>query len=270
MRWSVPMTTVLWVVCLSLLSQYSCVANGTTPNTSIALHTRMPNSMPQPATTKTPTQPTTTKKTTTITTRTTTTTMAVKAMTKAISVTYTTDSTRPLIILILLLIFLLLLFFYCCRRLNKETQGAYSFKALRRAGGVAAERVAERVRALEDRLGVQLLPRGGEAEEQGEEEEEEEEEREEESERDVEQGNVDSKDDCSSEDDYSSLEGCDLRERGRQRQEEEEEEEEEGDVRGKEGGGLLVDLKEFSGSAIWEGRGQERDGGGEREDFTAL
>ncbi|XP_064787827.1 uncharacterized protein si:ch211-119e14.1 [Oncorhynchus masou masou] len=207
-----------------------------------------------------------------------------------------TTSTRKVLITFFLLVFLVCLLVFLYMWLNRKTNGQYTVRQLVYGQDGARDRIMAGVRVLEVRLGRRLWPLGADEEAIREEEHKNEE-------RDVERGSEgresegeeegdereDRGDDSS--DDYSSMEGCDLRERAkltcekeeiREREEEREEnmeekweskedgESDEGAVGGEKSGegGLLIDLHQFSGSAIWS---EDRsDGGRDKDDVTAL
>ncbi|KAJ8416479.1 hypothetical protein AAFF_G00357670 [Aldrovandia affinis] len=200
-----------------------------------------------------------------------------------------TDDTA-VVVLFLFLTLIILALVYTYKRLNRETDGEYTLTRLINGQGGARERVQNAVSVVESRLGIQLRQRkrgdieGGEGDE-----EEEDREQERVSEKNAESLAEDAQDEDSS-DDYSSLEGCDLREKKRlqggsekskegnrvsvgkkdeekvemtrEKKEEKVMEGEENCQGGGVGGGLLADLKEFSGSAIWaeEKSAGEKDG----------
>ncbi|XP_024290575.1 nuclear polyadenylated RNA-binding protein 3 [Oncorhynchus tshawytscha] len=207
-----------------------------------------------------------------------------------------TTSTRKVLIAFFLLVFLVCLLVFLYMWLNRKTNGQYTVRQLVYGQDGARDRIMAGVRVLEVRLGCRLWPLGADEEAIREEEHKNEE-------RDVERGSEgrenegeeegeereDRGDDSS--DDYSSMEGCDLRERAkltgekeeiREREEEREEnmeekweskedgESDEGAVGGEKsgGGGLLIDLHQFSGSAIWSEDRSE--GGRDKDDVTAL
>lgn len=196
------------------------------------------------------------------------------------------DST-PIVIALLfiwLILVLALVFFY--KRLNKNTNGQYEIHRLIFAEGGLRDQLRQRVGVMENRLGVRILPPPHEEEEhlednEGKDEEDVDNDKENESqpEEEEEQENHDIKDDSS--DDYSSI---DLRERANKRKhskngektEDKEDKEKQEKAAGEDGKhgkevkneekvGLLVDLKPFSGSAIWSEQSKD-----EGNDLTAL
>ncbi|KAJ8008205.1 hypothetical protein DPEC_G00102390 [Dallia pectoralis] len=185
--------------------------------------------------------------------------------------------------LFVILVIVIALLVYLYKRLNRETNGQYTIHKLIYGEGGARDWLRDRVRALEVWSGrrIRLLSDNDEA--AGEEEADQVEDVERGSDRGVSQeGDNDDEegmeDDLS--DDYSSLEGCDLRERAKltevnkkmemvEKNSHDDGEREEGAVGGQESGrGLLVDLHPFSGSAIWSGNKEEGDVNA--EDVTAL
>ncbi|KAG9346965.1 hypothetical protein JZ751_005892 [Albula glossodonta] len=214
---------------------------------------------------------------------------------------YAEPKIAVVVLLFIMLIVLIVALVYFYRRLNQMSDGEYTIDKLINGKDGARERAGNAVRYIENRFGVRLRPRKrGDVEEGEEEEEREEQEREQEqervSEKDAESQVEDDRQEEDSSDDYSSLEGCDLRERkrlqegsekrkeGRRANEDKKEEEkeeikaqqkEEKETEGEESregggatGGLLADLKEFSGSAIWA---EERKSDGENDgDVTEL
>ncbi|XP_036407824.1 protein pxr1 isoform X2 [Megalops cyprinoides] len=191
------------------------------------------------------------------------------------------------IFLFILLALLILLLVYLYKRLNRETDGQYTVRQLVYGKGGVRERVQNGVTAIENRLGVRLRPRKAEDIEGGEEDddrEEEERERERASRKDEDSLAEEEQQQDEDSSDYSSLEGVDLRERkqlqenaevkvvsegekaeekGECKKEKEEEKgtggEEKNSETGAAAGGLLADLKDFSGSAIWAEEQKEGD-----------
>lgn len=178
------------------------------------------------------------------------------------------DSKDPIftvIFLIFLLAILTVALIYLYKKLNRETDGKYTVHELVYGEDGARQRLQNGVQALESLLGIRLWPRKREAAE-GEDVEEQREEREEDRVEvpDIEQGHehdemsLDKKaEEEDSSDDYSSMEGVDLREKAKLKEnmeegEKEEEEREGGGAGSGVAAGLLVDLKQFSGSANWQ------------------
>ncbi|XP_048825932.1 myelin transcription factor 1-like protein [Brienomyrus brachyistius] len=176
------------------------------------------------------------------------------------------DSKHPtftVIFLIFLLVILIVALIYLYKKLNREADGKYTVHELIYGEDGARQRLQSGVQALENFLGIQIWPRKRE-DADGEDVEEQ---REEHQEDRVEVPDIEkcqehdakSLDEKAEEDsdDYSSMEGVDLQERAKlkENKEEGEKEEEEGEGGGTAsgvGGGLLVDLKQFSGSVIWQ------------------
>lgn len=198
------------------------------------------------------------------------------------------SSTWTLVILFFLLVGLVMLLIFLYKKLNRESNGEYTiWRMVYKEGGVR-DQVRGAALALETRLGVQLWPHSDTEEYGSEMQEIQDEEMEKggsqgsdsegddhKEEDNVEQcGKTEGKESGTSDDD-SSLEGSEAGERTRltdqpERAEKGEEKEERvGDGEGKgetsRGAGLLIDLKQFSGSAIWS-----EEEGGEVSDVTAL
>ncbi|XP_058479904.1 retrotransposon-like protein 1 [Solea solea] len=196
-----------------------------------------------------------------------------------------TASDRTVIILSVCLLGLIALLIFLYKKLNKENNSVYTIRNMVYKEGGLRDQVRGAAQAVGTRLGIQLWPRS-DTDEYGEEIQDEEgqveegdsqgshseggdHEEEEEEEEDVEQhgeGETDGDGDHTS-DDTTSLESVEVGEQTRltgqpeaKRKETEEKEAEEGN----KGPGLLIDLKQFSGSAIWSG-----EEGGNR-DVTAL
>ncbi|KAG7461854.1 hypothetical protein MATL_G00195540 [Megalops atlanticus] len=204
------------------------------------------------------------------------------------NVAYGEPQRGVVIFLFILFAILILVLVYLYKRLNRETDGQYTIRQLIYGKGGVRERVQNGVTAIESRLGVRLRPRKAEDIEGGEEDDDrEEEEREQEraSGKDADSlAEEEQHQDGDSSDDYSSLEGVDLRERRKLHENAEvkvvsegekteekgeckEEKKQEKDTGGEEknsetgaaAGGLLADLKDFSGSAIWAEEKKEGD-----------
>uniref|UniRef100_A0A3B3YP45 Uncharacterized protein n=1 Tax=Poecilia mexicana TaxID=48701 RepID=A0A3B3YP45_9TELE len=193
--------------------------------------------------------------------------------------------------LVLLVLVVLLVFFY--KKLNKEANNQYTVRNIIYKEGGVRDRVRAAALAVETRLGVQVWPRGHDEEEEMEEIQDEE-------------GAVDSGDsqhqsdgsgtdgeDEQEEDsvdhsgstkenegDDSDVEGSEAGEEDRLVDNKPEENEEvggnseekqelkvEGKAEASGGTGLLIDLKQFSGSAIWSEQNEDESQGG---DVTAL
>lgn len=202
-------------------------------------------------------------------------------------------STMTVLILFFLLIGLIVLLILLYKKLNKEANGEYTIRRMIYKEGGVRDRMRGAVLALETRLGVQLWPRS-DTDEDGEEMQEVQDE-----EGQVEEGDSqqsDSEEDDQEEDEdgqcsetegkgddtsggNSSLEcskaGEETRlidqseakgETGENGAEKEEKVEDgEGKCEASGGTGLLIDLKQFSGSAIWSEEGEGRE-----SDVTAL
>ncbi|KAB5579471.1 hypothetical protein PHYPO_G00195440 [Pangasianodon hypophthalmus] len=192
------------------------------------------------------------------------------------------DNTLTVLILLFILIVLVLLLFYLYKRLNHETKGEYTIRRLVYGEGGLRDRVMQGVTVVEARLGDRIRSRTHEEEQALSRAEDGSSGKEEEGEEDAEQGHSENENKTEekeeehqndSSDDYSSV---DLKERVKQnkgkeeeKKEEEQDEDEvakdeaakdgakgddskqEEDVKNEERVGLLVDLKTFSGSAIW-------------------
>lgn len=198
------------------------------------------------------------------------------------------SSTRTLLILFFFLMSLIILLILLYKKLNRETNGEYTIRRMVYKEGGVRDQVRGAALALETRLGVQLWPHrdtdeyGSEMQEIQDEEMEKGGSQGSDSKGDdheegdnVEQcGKTEGKESGTSDDD-SSLEGSEAGERTRltdqpERAEKGEEKEERvGDGEGKGeasgGAGLFIDLKQFSGSAIWS-----EEEGGEVSDATPL
>ncbi|KAG7497353.1 hypothetical protein JOB18_036395 [Solea senegalensis] len=197
-------------------------------------------------------------------------------------------SYQTVIILSFCLLGLIALLIFLYKKLNKENNGVYTIRNMVYKEGGFRDQVRGAAQAVGTRLGIQLWPHS-DTDEYGEEIQDEEaqveegdsqgshseggDHEEEEEEEDVEQhgeGETGGDGDHTS-DDTTSLESVEVGEQTRltgqpeakDRMEEKREETEEKEA--KEGNkGLLIDLKQFSGSAIWSG-----EEGGNR-DVTAL
>ncbi|XP_039679091.1 uncharacterized protein si:ch211-119e14.1 [Perca fluviatilis] len=202
-----------------------------------------------------------------------------------------TPSTQTVLILFFCLIGLIALLIFLYKKLNREANGEYTVRRLVYKEGGIRDRVRGTALALGTRFGVQLWPQSdtGEDEEEmqevgsqdvqsdeggsqgsyseGDDQEEEEEEEEDDDVEKCGKGGDTS-------DDNSNLEGSEAGEQARQTDQEEakgDTKEKVGDEEGKGeasgGAGLLIDLKPFSGSAIWS---EEEGGEGKDSDLTAL
>lgn len=188
------------------------------------------------------------------------------------------DSTPIVLTLFFILIILILLLFYLYKRLNHETKNKYTIQQLVLGEGGLRDRVIQGVAVVEARLGDRIRSRSHDEEQalSSNEDKNSDKEDEEEGEENAGQGHSENENKTEekeeehqndSSDDYSSI---DLRERVKQNNSKEEEkkevQEEEAveqddakkgdtkqaeDVKSEERVGLLVDLKTFSGSAIW-------------------
>ncbi|MEQ2266926.1 hypothetical protein XENORESO_021607 [Xenotaenia resolanae] len=198
----------------------------------------------------------------------------------------------PLFIILIILI-ILLIFLY--KKLNRDANGEYTIRRIVYKEGGVRDRVRGAALAVETHLGVQLWPHGDDAgeemrdvhDEEGEVEASDNQQGSEGSDTDGEdEQEEDSVDDTGStkekEGDKSSVESSEAGEQDRlidnkpevkeeeedkSKEKKEEEEQEKGKVEASGGTGLLIDLNQFSGSAIWseEEGGEDRDG-----DVTAL
>ncbi len=202
--------------------------------------------------------------------------------TLGMAATNNTSSTTVLILFFCLVVLIaLLILFY--KKLNKEANGEYTIRRIVYKEGGVRDRVRGAALGLGARLGVQLWP-GSDTDEDGEEMQEVQDE-----EGQVEEGSnqgSDSEGDDQEEeeesaepdkgkgrdtDDNSSLRSSEAGEEARLTDEPEAKGttgEKVGDGEGEASGGagLLIDLKQFSGSAIWSEEGGE----GKESDVTAL
>lgn len=204
------------------------------------------------------------------------------------------DSTVMALSFTLIILIVLLVFFY--KKLNREANDKYTIRNMVYKEGGVRDRVRGAVLAVETNLGVQLWPRGEDEEEEMDECAEGQH-----SDGDVEAGTSQPESDGSETDgedeqedsvdhsgstqekegDNSSVEGLETGEEDRlmnnklevrvevedkndEKQEKEVKEESKAEASG--GTGLLIDLKQFSGSAIWSEEGGE----GQSGDMTAL
>ncbi|XP_068569361.1 YTH domain-containing protein 1 [Cebidichthys violaceus] len=207
-------------------------------------------------------------------------------------ITYSNAATRTVLILLFCLLGLLVLLFFLYKKLNREANGEYTVRRMVYKEGGVRDRVRGAALALGTRLGVQLWPQSdtdedgeemqevqdeeGQVEEggsqgsdsEGDDQEDEEEEEEEEEEcggAKGEGGDIR---------DNSSVESLEAEEQDRlmdQAEAEGQTGEKVGDGEGtgeaKGGAGLVIDLKHFSGSAIWS---EEKGDMAIDSDVTAL
>ncbi|KAK9524720.1 hypothetical protein VZT92_017089 [Zoarces viviparus] len=198
------------------------------------------------------------------------------------------SSTPTVLILLFCLLCLIVLLFFLYKRLNREANGEYTVRRMVYKEGGVRDRVRGAALALGTRLGVQLWPQS-DADEDGEEMQEVQDE-----EGQVEEGGSqgsDSEGDDSEGDDQeeeeeqcggaegeggdnSSLENSEAEEQDRLTDQAEDEGEMgekvgngEGAGEARGGAGLSIDLKQFSGSAIWS---EEQGGMALDSDVTAL
>ncbi|XP_070710871.1 uncharacterized protein [Pempheris klunzingeri] len=204
-----------------------------------------------------------------------------------------TTSTKTVLILLFCLLGLVFLLIFLYKKLNREANGEYTVQRMVYKEGGVRDQVRGAALAAGTRLGVNLWPRS--ATDDGREEMQEVHDEEGQVEEGYSQGSDSARDDQEEEDneeqcgktkgqgsdasdDHSSLEGSEAGEQARLMDEPQANggtldkgEERVGDVEGKGeasgGAGLLIDLKQFSGSAIWseEDRGECKD-----SDVTAL
>lgn len=200
-------------------------------------------------------------------------------------VKYENNTTTVVILLVCLLVLVVLLIFLY-KKLNKEADGQYTVQNMWYKKGGIRDRVRGAALTVGALLGVQLWPRS-EAGEEGEEMQELQDEesqveeggsQQSDNEGDDQEDEDDNAEQCGvrSSDAYSSSEGSEPEEEenlpdqceGRNETEEKREMVAEGEGKGEASGGtgLLIDLKQFSGSAIWsEEGGESKDG-----DVTVL
>lgn len=182
------------------------------------------------------------------------------------------NNTPTVLILFFILVLLVLLLLYLYKRLNHETKGKYTIQRLVLGDGGLRDRVMHGVAEVEARLGDRLRSQTHDEEQTLSNNEDGNSGREEdagqshsENENKTEEKDLEHHNDSS--EDYSSV---DLQERVKKNNsKEKEEEQEEEDVakgddskqdedgKNEERVGLLVDLKTFSGSAIWSGEKTE-------------
>ncbi|XP_050931547.1 retrotransposon-like protein 1 [Lates calcarifer] len=200
------------------------------------------------------------------------------------------SSTKTVLVLFFCLVGLIFLLIFLYKKLNKEANGEYTIRRMVYKEGGVRDRVRGAALALETRLGVQIWPRG-DSEEDGEEmqevqdeegqveeggsqgsDSEREDQDEDEEEEEGNNGEHCSKTEGKGDDtpaDNTSVEGSEpdeetrLTDKPEAKEEEEKREEKVGEGAGKGeasgGAGLLIDLKQFSGSAIWSEEGEGKD-----------
>lgn len=202
------------------------------------------------------------------------------------------QNSTPLVLgLLFILLFLLVVLFVLYKKLNREAEGEYTVRRIVYKEGGLRDQARSAALAVGARLGVQLWP-GSDEEEEGEEMQEVQDEEEQvdsggsqesdtegdEEEEDNDTGNAKEKESNTSNDD-SSIGSSEAGEQtklndesepeGETEDKSEEKEEKVGEEQSKAeasgGPGLLIDLKQFSGSAIWSEEGGEGKG-----DVTAL
>ncbi|XP_030018357.1 cilia- and flagella-associated protein 251-like [Sphaeramia orbicularis] len=190
------------------------------------------------------------------------------------------SNTNTVLILLFVLLGLVVLLFFLYKVLNKEAKGEYTIRRMVYKEGGVRDRVRGVAIALGTRIGIQMWPHSGASEDEEEMEEFHSEERQMEQGSRKEDSHSDEEEEEEEEQgkgDASSLESSDGGEQTRLVDEteakgsKEEKEEKVGDGEGKGetsgGAGLLIDLKQFSGSAIWS---EEEGGEGKDRDVTAL
>lgn len=201
------------------------------------------------------------------------------------------DSKTTVVALVVTLLLLLVVLFVLYKKLNREAEGEYTVRRIVYKEGGLRDQARSAALAVGARLGVQLWP-GSDEEEEGEEMQEVQDEEEQvdsggsqesdtegdEEEEDNDTGNAKEKESNTSNDD-SSIGSSEAGEEtklndesepeGETEDKSEEKEEKVGEEQSKAeasgGPGLLIDLKQFSGSAIWSEEGGEGKG-----DVTAL
>uniref|UniRef100_UPI003F9FD93E si:ch211-119e14.1 n=1 Tax=Danio rerio TaxID=7955 RepID=UPI003F9FD93E len=201
----------------------------------------------------------------------------------------TVDSTPTVLALLFIWVILVLALVYFYRKLNTETNGQYTVQRMVFAPGGLRDQLRQGVGVVENRFDVHIWPQPREDEEnirdKDEDDENDQDKQNDTCTEEREQENQEDKDEDSSSD-YSSV---DLRERAKmqkagnkneekedeeekpkeevEKKEEEVEDDKAEDVKKEEKVGLLVDLKPFTGSAIWSEESKEKKEG---NDFTAL
>ncbi|XP_073331206.1 uncharacterized protein [Pagrus major] len=199
------------------------------------------------------------------------------------------SSTQTVLILFFCLLGLVILLIFLYKKLNKEANGEYTIRRIVYKEGGVRDQVRGAALAVGTRLGVQLWPRS-DTDEEGEEMQDIEDEEaqvedrgsqgsgsqgsdsEGDDQEDSEGGNLEQGEGGDTSDDKSSLEGSEAGEQARlvdQTEKGEENEEKDGEGKGEASGGagLLIDLNQFSGSAIWS---EEERGVSKESDVTAL
>ncbi|XP_047241183.1 uncharacterized protein si:ch211-119e14.1 [Girardinichthys multiradiatus] len=194
--------------------------------------------------------------------------------------------------LFLTLIILIVLLIFLYKKLNRDADGEYTIRRIVYKEGGVRDWVRGAALAVETHLGVQLWPHGDDA---GEEMQDVHDEEGEVEASDNQQGSDTDGEDEQEEDsvdhsgstkekegDKSSVESSEAGEQDRlinnkpevkeevedkSKEKKEEEEQEKGKVEASGGTGLLIDLNQFSGSAIWS---EEEGGEGQGHDVTAL
>ncbi|KAK5875898.1 hypothetical protein CesoFtcFv8_026928 [Champsocephalus esox] len=201
-----------------------------------------------------------------------------------VEVTYKT-STPTVLILFFCLLGLIVLLVLLYKKLNRDANGEYTVQRMVYKDGGVRDRVRGTVLALGTRFGVQLWPQSdddgeemqgvqveeGQVEDGGSQESDSEGD---EKENDEEQRSMAKEKDGDTSEDNSSVESSEAEEQARLTGQSEakgeiEEKGDDGEGKGEASGGagLLVDLKQFSGSAIWS---EEEGGEGKNSDITAL
>lgn len=202
-------------------------------------------------------------------------------------------ATSTVVILSLVLLFLIVVLFVLYKKLNKDTNGDYTIENIIFKEGGVRDQVRGAALALETRLGVQLWPRS-DTDEEGDEMQEihdeeglveegdrqgSDSEEDDQGEEEVEQSGRTKENGGDTSDENSSLEDSEgeeeettlINQSKPEVKKGEEQEEKVGDGEGKGeasgGTGLLIDLKQFSGSAIWS---EEEGGKGNEIDVTPL
>ncbi|XP_034020844.1 uncharacterized protein si:ch211-119e14.1 [Thalassophryne amazonica] len=200
-----------------------------------------------------------------------------------------TSSTHIVLILFFFLVFLIVVLIILYKKLNRETNGEYTIRRMVYKEGGIRDWMRGSIMVLETHLGVRLWPRGDENSDGEEVEEMQDEEKkvENRSPRSSTKGAEQEEngvavcgemkgDKGDTSDDTSSLESLNAEEQTKlvnqpemegetEEMGEQVEEKDKGEVSG--GTGLLIDLKQFSGSAIWSEENKEE---GKDSDVTAL
>lgn len=191
------------------------------------------------------------------------------------------DADKTVAILACCLICLLVLLLFLYKKLNREADGEYTIQNIVYKKGGLRDRVRDAAIAVETRLGVQLWPQGDdEGEEMGSMEGGQASSSQQGDDTDGEDGDDEEDQDSEGqsgsrheeEGDKSSLDSSEPGERNRlldkpeENDEREEKQEKPRDNAEESGTGLQIDLKQFSGSAIWSEEGGE----GKSSDVTQL